>query len=123
MAQTYFSETDIAKAEAIVRIFETGEPLGDPTEVAVLNDGAGVSYGVKQFPHRSGSLQQVAEAYLALGGTVGREVIVERLPSLAKRSKAAIEKLANDEQFKKALRAAGVTREMREAQRAGAYER
>jgi len=123
MAHTNFSERDIEKAEAIVRIFETGKPLGDLTAVAVLNDGAGVSYGVKQFTHRSGSLLQVTEVYLGLGGTVGREVIESRLPLLRKRSKAAIEKLAKDEQFKKALRAAGVTRQMREAQRAVAYER
>ena len=123
MAHSDFTEHDIAKAEAIVRIFETGEPLGDPSAVAVLNDGAGVSYGVKQFTHRSGSLRQVAEAYLGLGGAVGREVIADRLPLLRKRSKAAIEKLAADDQFKKALRAAGATREMSEAQRAVAYER
>jgi hypothetical protein len=123
MAHTNFSERDIEKAEAIVRIFETGKPLGDLTAVAVLNDGAGVSYGVKQFTHRSGSLQQVAEAYLGLGGTVGREVIESRLPVLRKRSKAAIEKLAADEQLKKTLRAAGATRQMREAQRSVAYER
>ena len=122
MGQTIFTEEDIAKAEAIVRVFETGRPLGDPTAVAVLNDGAGVSYGVNQFTHGSGSLLQVAEAYLGLGGKVGREVIEDRLPLLRKRSKAAIDKLASDEQFKKALRAAGVTREMREAQRAVGYE-
>src|SRR5688572_22144365 len=118
MIHTNFGERDIEKAEAIVRIFETGGPLGDPTAVAVLNDGAGVSYGVKQFTHRSGSLLQVAEAYLAIGGAVARDVIVDRLPSLSKRTKAAIEKLAADEQFKKSLRAAGLTHEMREAQRA-----
>ena len=123
MGQTNFTEKDIAKAEAIVRIFETGKPLGDPSAVAVLNDGAGVSYGVSQFTHRSGSLLQVVEAYLGLGGEIGREVIEDRLPLLRNRSKAAIEKLAGDDRFKKALRAAGVTREMREAQRAVSYER
>ena len=68
MGQNNFTESEIAKAEAIVRIFETGRPLGDPAAVTVLNDGAGISYGVDQFTHRSGSLLQVAEAYLALGG-------------------------------------------------------
>jgi chitosanase len=123
MGQSYFTELDIAKAEAIVRIFETGEPLGDPTAVAVLNDGAGISYGVKQFTHRSGSLLQVVEAYLGLDGQAGCEVIIDRLPILQKRTKAAIQKLAGDGQFKNALRAAGATREMQEAQRAVAYER
>ena len=123
MGQANFTEKDIAKAAAIVRIFETGKPLGDPTAVAVLNDGAGVSYGVSQFTHRSGSLLQVVEAYLGLGGKIGREVIEDRLPLLRDRTKAAIEKLAADDRFKKALRAASVTREMREAQRAIAFER
>lgn len=123
MEHEIFSVDAIAKAETIVRLFETGKPLGDPTAVAVLNDGAGVSYGVKQFTHRSGSLLQVAEAYLGLGGTVGRETIDSRLSQLRSRTKPAIEKLSADAQFKNALRAAGSTAPMREAQRAIAYER
>ena len=123
MGQSKFTEKDIAKAEAIVRVFETGKPLGDPTAVAVLNDGAGVSYGVSQFTHRSGSLLQVVEKYLEFGGAVGREVIEARLPIMRSRTPNAIGKLATDEQFKKALRAAGLTREMLEAQRLIAFER
>ena len=123
MGQGKFTEKDIAKAESIVRLFETGKPLGDPTAVAVLNDGAGVSYGVSQFTHRSGSLLQVVEKYLEFGGALGREVIEARLQIMRSRTPNAIGKLAADVQFKKALRAAGVTREMLEAQRLIAFER
>jgi hypothetical protein len=51
-----FSERDKLIALAIVHIFETGKAFGDYTAVAVLNDGAGISYGINQFTHRSGSL-------------------------------------------------------------------
>src|SRR5687768_4871313 len=60
---------DIKKAMAIVSIFETGKPRGNYATVAVLNDGAGISYGIKQFTHRSGSLLQVIEKYLATDAT------------------------------------------------------
>ena len=123
MEQAKLTENDITTAEAIVRVFETGKPLGDPTAVAVLNDGAGVSYGVKQFTHRSGSLLKVVEKYLELGGAVGRKTIEFRLSLLRIRTAKAIAKLAADVQFKSALRAAGITREMQAAQRAIAFER
>lgn len=118
-----FSRTDKLKAIAIVHIFETGKPFGDYAACVVLDDGAGISYGINQFTHRSGSLLAVVEKYLALGGAVGREAIAERLPVLKRTSKAAIEKLAADAQFKKALMAAAITREMRDAQEAVMFEK
>ncbi len=118
-----FSKTDTAKAQAIVRIFETSRAFGDYTAVAVLNDGAGISYGTDQFTHRSGSLLEVVETYIGLGGQVGRSVIEESLPLLRKSTALAIESLARNERFKKALRAAAVTREMREAQEQVAFDR
>jgi hypothetical protein len=39
----------LLKALAIVNIFETGKPFGEFAAVAVLNDGAGISYGISQF--------------------------------------------------------------------------
>lgn len=63
-----FSERDKLVALAIVHIFETGKPFGDYSAVAVLNDGAGISYGVNQFTHRSGSLYRVLERFVSLGG-------------------------------------------------------
>ena len=123
MTQHKFTEESIAKAEAIVAVFETGALNGDYAAVAVLNDAAGVSYGVKQFTHRSGSLRQVVERYLEAGGSNGREIMMLRLPLLRKTTKAAIEKLAGDDVFKKTLKAAAATPEMREAQDAVARER
>ncbi len=117
-----FSETDVRWAAAIVKTFETGRPAGDPTAVAVLDDGAGVSYGISQFTHRSGSLGAVVERYLAAGGVVGGCVLEHRLEVLRQRTAPAIAQLARDASFKKALAAAGVTREMREAQDAVAFD-
>ena len=101
---------------AIVRIFETGKPLGDYAAVAVLNDGAGVSFGASQFTHRSGSLRLVIDEYLRLGGIVGRRIFLEKYRLLHTISPDAIGRLSTDDAFKNALRAAAVTREMRAAQ-------
>lgn len=120
---TIFDERAIKTAAAIVRIFETGSPVGNYSEVAVLNDGAGISYGVSQFTHRSGSLEAVIDRYLANGGVVGLRVFAERLPLIASRSNAAIRLLAADRIFRRALSAAGITAEMRSAQDAIAFER
>lgn len=117
-----FSKTDTAKAEAIVRIFETSKPFGDYAAVAILNDGAGISYGISQFTHRAGSLLAVVEQYFRNGGQVARQVIDESVPMLRKSTKRAIETLAENERFKKALKAAAITREMRGAQEHVAFE-
>ncbi len=118
-----FSELDMLKAMAIVNIFETGKPFGEFAAVAVLNDGAGISYGISQFTHRSGSLLAVVEEYFKRGGTVGRSVIESSLPLLRRSEPVIIRSVAANESLKKALRAAAVTREMREAQLCIAFER
>ncbi len=116
-------QEDSAKVMAIVSIFETGKPSGNYAALAVLNDGAGISYGFKQFTHRSGSLLQVVEKYLATDAASGRETIESRLPILRRSTKLAIEQLAADERFRQALKAAAATSEMRAAQDAIAFER
>ncbi len=121
--EDHFAKDAIATASAIVRVFETGSPLGDYSAVAILNDGAGVSYGASQFTHRSGSLVEVVERYLANGGAVGRGVFSAAIPALHRRTNSAITSLATDRKFKKALASAGITREMRDAQDAVAFER
>lgn len=115
-----FSDRQKATALAVVKIFETSKPLGDYTAVAVLPDGAGISYGFSQFTHRSKSLLKVCNRYLAKGGTVGAEVIKEALPDL--NNTKTIAKRSKDAKLKKALAAAGATQEMREAQREIAWE-
>jgi len=111
-----FSTQDLLKALAIVNVFETGKPFGEFTAVAVLNDGAGISYGISQFTHRSGSLAAVIERYLKQGGKVGRNLLENALPNLKRTDPVVMRAYAGDERFKKALRSAAVTREMREAQ-------
>ena len=68
------------KALAIVNVFESGKAFGDFSAVAVLNDGAGISYGFCQFTHRSGALAAVLEQYLKNGGQVARAAIENALP-------------------------------------------
>jgi len=118
MTQEYmnFSTEAILKAIAIVSVFETGRPFGDFSAVAVLNDGAGISYGISQFTHRSGSLAAVLNRYFANGGMVGKAILGARSTTLEDRTPAAIRELASDERFKSALRVAGITREMKAAQ-------
>lgn len=118
-----FTGSTIKTAAAIVRIFETGKALGDYSAVAVLNDGAGISYGISQFTHRSGSLLAVIRCYLGNGGVVGAEVFEQNIRLLESDSRRAIGALAMNAQFKSALRAAGMTAEMRAAQDAIAFER
>ena len=116
-------QENISKASAIVNIFETGKPQGNYSAIAVLNDGAGVSYGIKQFTHRSGSLLQVVEKYLATDASAGRETLQARLPILRRSTKLAIDTLAGDARFKEALKSAAATDEMRSAQDVIATER
>lgn len=118
-----FTETDKLKALGIVHVFETSKPFGDYAACVVLNDGAGISYGINQFTHRSGSLAAVVRKYLATGSEVGREKLTAGLPLLASKTKSAVESLAADEVFKRALKAASTTGEMKAAQRHVAAER
>ncbi|MEP6945517.1 MAG: chitosanase [Acidobacteriota bacterium] len=111
-----FTRTDKFKALAIVHIFETSRPLGNFAACVVLGDGAGVSYGINQFTHRSGALYAVAKRYLGDGGVIGADVIRSRMAEMSDRSAAAIRRLATDAAFKNALRAAAATREMKAAQ-------
>ncbi len=106
-----------------MRIFETGKPHGDYSAVAVLNDGAGISYGASQFTHRSGSLRAVVDEYLRCNGEVGRKVLIDRYRTLRTNTAEAIQTLAADMVFRNALRAAGMTREMRSAQDRIAFEK
>src|SRR5687768_2339517 len=98
-----FSNIDRLKALAVVNIFETSRPFGSYGAVAVLNDGAGISYGISQFTHRSGALLDVVKRYLETGGTIARDRLEMRLPLLRLRTVSAIEALSVDARFKRAL--------------------
>ena len=111
-----FTEADKLKAIAIVNVFETGRAFGDFSAVAVLDDGAGISYGISQFTHRSGALADVLNTYLANGGVIGSVVFESRMKTAATFTSRAVNALAADSQFINALRVAALTSEMRAAQ-------
>jgi chitosanase len=118
-----FTIRELLKTLIIISIFETSKALADFSTVAVLNDGAGISYGITQFTHRSGSLAEVLVEYIKNGGAIGREIIETRLPIARRKAAKAIATLAEDETFKKALIAAGISREMKASQFAVAFRR
>ncbi|MGE0367201.1 MAG: chitosanase [Phycisphaerales bacterium] len=122
-----FSERDKLKALAIVHIFETSKPLGDYGAVAVLNDGAGISYGINQFTHRSGSLRLVLRRYKALDvslrGNV-HSIFDSYFDELNDSSPRSIDRLSRDTKLKQWLRELGETDElMQQAQREIAFEK
>lgn len=117
-----FTQTDKMKAIAITRIFETSKPFGDFSACVTLNDGAGVSYGICQFTHRSGALAAVVERYLRKGGRVGAAVLASYIAALKDSSAESIRRISANVQFRNALRSASVTSEMRSAQQEIAYE-
>jgi chitosanase len=116
MRSETFDTSSRTVAAAVVRVFETGSPTGRYSAVAVLDDGAGISYGISQFTHRSGSLLKVVRRYLDNGGPIGRRQMLAVLSTLSKNDPASIQRLANDRRFKEALRSAAASGEMREAQ-------
>jgi hypothetical protein len=118
-----FSDRDKLIALAIVHIFETSKPFGDYSAVAILNDGAGISYGINQFTHRSGSLFQVIQAYLSQNPATGIDAITRALPLLKLTTGEAIRQCSINAALKQALVLAGQTPEMRAAQQKVMTER
>lgn len=118
-----FSERAKLTALAIVHIFETSKPMGDYSAVAVLDDGAGVSYGISQFTHRSGSLRAVIVRFHEICRRNGTQLLLAGYEALlADRSALRIHELSRDQRFKNGLKAAAGRPEMRQAQREVAFE-
>lgn len=115
-----FSDRAKLTALAIVHVFETSKPFGDYSAVAVLNDGAGISYGASQFTHRSGSLAAVVQRYIKIAGEAP-SVVTSALPDLISRKNISKQSLNNS--LKSALRRLGKTPEMQRAQREIAFEK
>ena len=115
-----FSEKAKLTALAIVHIFETGKPLGRYDAVAVLNDGAGISYGASQFTHRSGSLFAVLDRYFKLGGRLP-EIVLAAMPSF--QSGRNIATCSSNVGLKTALARLGTDQLMQRAQREIAFEK
>lgn len=114
-----FSERAKTIALAIVKIFETSKPFGDYSAVAVLDDGAGISYGVSQFTHKSGSLYAVLSRFVDLGGELP-EIVRQAMDDF--RSKVKILARSNDKTVKTALKNLGKDALLQRAQREIAFE-
>lgn len=115
MQETAIQTRAMAAARRIVSIFETGKKQGDSAAVAVLPDGAGISYGMHQATHRSGSLYAICQRYIQNGGEQ-REALSIFLPKLESRDAATIQQMAGSEELKKLLREIGQSATMRTAQ-------
>lgn len=115
-----FSEIDKLKALAIVRIFETGRPLGDYSAVAVLDDGAGISYGINQFTHKSGNLGAVLQRFTELGGILPLAITYSALNSIL--SGESVNRIAMNTGIKASLAELGHDPRMQRAQREIALE-
>lgn len=66
--------TQASTVKAITSVFETGKPEGDYSAVAILDDGAGISYGRHQATDRSGTLDLIVEAYVRSEGHYAKEI-------------------------------------------------
>lgn len=110
-----FSERDKAAARAICSVFETGREQGDPAALAVLDDGAGVSFGLHQATHGSGSLEAVVREF-ARRAPQHRESATKWAERLANRTVVNLVALGRNLEFKTWLRQAGATPEMKAAQ-------
>lgn len=108
-----FSERAKSAVRAIVSVFETGKADGDYSAVAVLADGAGISYGAHQATHRSGSLALVVVEYLK---AVPDSPLSAYLPELRDKSNGSIERTSRNQTLKAGLRQAGRSAEMKAAQ-------
>lgn len=116
-----YSNRDKVIALSICHIFETNKPLGKADEVAVLPDGAGISYGIPQGTDKSGNLDDILIRYLAKTQENGDEVLYAPyfktlLPKLKLKAQRSVNSRAKDSELKRILKEAGKTTEMREAQ-------
>jgi hypothetical protein len=112
-----FTNRQKLTALSICHIFETSKPLGDSTSVAVLNDGAGISYGIPQATHKSGNLADVIERYVASDNGGPHEALFRKwLPQLRKTNQSIVNSTADNDELKSALEDAGKEPAMRQAQ-------
>lgn len=119
-----FTQKEKLIALSICHIFETSKPLGNSTTVAVLNDRAGISYGIPQATHKSGNLADVIKRYIAgTDESLYEPLFRKYLPEMLKKDQRTVDKLARNEELKRALGEAGKEPEMRKAQMDNVNER
>jgi hypothetical protein len=117
-----FTELSKFTALAIVRIFETGKPFGDYSAVAVLDDGAGISYGISQFTHKSGALEDVLSRFKRLGGVLPSAIAIV-FESIEFPNRNSIAGLSKNAAVKKELKELGKDPLMQQAQREISFEK
>lgn len=110
-----FTARDLAAARAIVSVFETNKVRGNASAVAVLDDGAGISYGIHQATHRAGSLAAVLTCYAERQPNQAAQAR-DYVAMLADVEPANITRCNNNEAFKNWLRAVAQDPAMRQAQ-------
>lgn len=104
--------------EDVVGLFETGRVGGgDPSAVAVLADGAGISYGVHQATDASDALDAVLLEYIDRGGRLAPQ-LAPYLPRIAADASAASPQAGWVQDLVAILQAAGQDPIMRAAQAA-----
>lgn len=111
-----FTKDARAAANAIVSCHETGKPIGNYSAVAVLPDGAGISYGTHQATHRAGSLYKIVKMFCDLSNSPVATKLRAYLPDLSVTGPSTVAKSAADSKLKDLLRAAGEEQLMRFAQ-------
>jgi len=100
-------------AQAIVRIFETGKPLGDYGAVTVIKGDTGhLSYGCSQASLASGNLGMLIGAYCQAAGAQYADQLVHYLTPLKHKDTT----LDNNAALKSVLKAAGNDLVMRRVQ-------
>lgn len=113
-----FTNRQRAVAKAVVSVFETGKTVGDYSIVAVLRDGAGISYGTHQATHGSGTLHKIVSLYCKISRDPEALELAAYLPLLSQVGKnaPAVVKASKDAKLKQLLRDAGKQPQMRYAQ-------
>lgn len=109
-----FTKDQIRTVMDIVGIYETGKLGGDYGLVAVLDDGAGISYGRHQTTENSGGLYTLLSQYYRGGQLYGEMApYIDRLVGAPRGERGS---MTQSEEFKDLLRRAGADPLMVEAQ-------
>lgn len=113
-----FTNRQKAAAKATVTVFETGKSRGNYSAVAVLADGAGISYGTHQATHASGTLYKIVKLYTEISSDPEAQALKKYLPLLSKKGKSTAESIraGKDATLKSLLKTAGTKPDMRYAQ-------
>jgi chitosanase len=110
-----FTKKQKAAVKALVSCHETGKPIGNYSSVAVLTDGAGISYGIHQATHKSGSLYKIVNLYCQISTSPTAKALAGYLAFLRNPAKANSPH-NRDTKLESLLKSAGAEQAMRYAQ-------